>query len=464
METKKIKTDIEGLDFVLEGGIPAGSTIIFMGAPGTGKTTLVQNIIFNKAKEGQRTLYITTLGEPLHKLIRFQSSFSFFQEDLIEEKIFFRDVSDKIYSGDIDSLIQLIDREVKNVQPNFLVIDSIKSIREFLNDDKEFRKLIFNFSAKLAVWDVTAFFLGEYTEEDIFRFPEYSVVDGIIHLYGLQEVRFQKRYLRVLKLRGSGFMPGQHLFTITKDGISVYPRVKPHVSQIIYKVEETKESLGVKEIDNLLEGGVRRGSIVLATGPTGVGKTTLSLFFAKAAADKGEVTLMINFEETPDILKYYAIQIGLDLPEDKVYYEFISPVEVDLEYEAYKIFQMLEEKNISRLVLDSLNSFYLAAHNDRLYRDFLWGLLNILRKRGVTSYLALETENLPREVVFSDVNISILSDVIITMAYVYSNSEIKRALTILKARGQNHDKTFREFEITPKGIKIGNPVKISSTL
>jgi len=280
----------------------------------------------------------------------------------------------------------------------------------------------------------------------------------------LQEVRFQKRYLRVLKLRGSGFMPGQHLFTITKDGISVYPRVKPNVSQIIYKVEETKESLGVKEIDNLLEGGVRRGSIVLATGPTGVGKTTLSLFFAKAAADKGEVTLMINFEETPDILRYYATQIGLDLPEDKVYYEFISPVEVDLEYEAHKIFQMLEEKNISRLVLDSLNSFYLATHSDRLYRDFLWGLLSILRKMGITTYLSLETENLPREVVFSDVNISILSDAIITMAYVYSDSEIKRALTILKARGQNHDKTFREFEITPKGIKIGKSVKISSIL
>jgi len=259
-------------------------------------------------------------------------------------------------------------------------------------------------------------------------------------------------------------MPGQHLFTITKDGISVYPRVKPNVSQIIYKVEETKESLGVKEIDNLLEGGVRRGSIVLATGPTGVGKTTLSLFFAKAAADKGEVTLMINFEETPDILRYYATQIGLDLPEDKVYYEFISPVEVDLEYEAHKIFQMLEEKNISRLVLDSLNSFYLATHSDRLYRDFLWGLLSILRKMGITTYLSLETENLPREVVFSDVNISILSDAIITMAYVYSDSEIKRALTILKARGQNHDKTFREFEITPKGIKIGKSVKISSIL
>jgi len=76
--------------------------------------------------------------------------------------------------------------------------------------------------------------------------------------------------------------------------MKVFPHLLPeqHLQQFI---RETIAS-GVPELDELLHGGLERGTISILTGPTGVGKTTLGLQFMKEAAGRGERSVVYTFD------------------------------------------------------------------------------------------------------------------------------------------------------------------------
>ena len=74
----RISTGILVLDQILGGGIPKGSTVLLAGRPGTGKTILAHQMMFQNAGIDDKVLYITTLSEPQIKIMKFQQEFSFF--------------------------------------------------------------------------------------------------------------------------------------------------------------------------------------------------------------------------------------------------------------------------------------------------------------------------------------------------------------------------------------------------
>ena len=193
-----IRLDIEGLDEALGGGVPSLSINIIAGPPGSGKTILMQQIMFNLAKKGARSLYLTTVSEPALKMIRYMQKFDFFDEDLFGKSIEYKDIGRYVSKEGIGGLADEIIRLVRETESEVLVIDSFKAIRDLCSSEEEFRRFTYSLSVYLSVESVTSFLVGEYSQEETRSLSEFAIADGILYLYTEMEGTLSKRYLRVM--------------------------------------------------------------------------------------------------------------------------------------------------------------------------------------------------------------------------------------------------------------------------
>ncbi|WP_027718181.1 ATPase domain-containing protein [Desulfovirgula thermocuniculi] len=455
---ERIKTGIKNLDYILGGGVPAYSLNIVSGSPGSGKTIFVQHIIFNNARDGLRSLYLTTISESQLKMIRHLQEFSFFSHELLGDKIIYGDMGAVLRkegaSRGLDYLVELI----KKYLPNIVVIDSLKVIRDLFPDEKAFRAFVFELAALFSVWEITAFLVGEYEEEELTRLSEFAIADGIFHLYGQEEKRFQKRYMRILKMRGTSFQQGEHLFQISPLGIEVYPRLRPGGEELQYEVKRGRKKFGIQGLDEMLCGGLLEGTITLISGATGAGKTIFALKFLLEGVQRGERGVFLSFEESALQLQHTARYLGWSidgyLADGQLEIKFISPIELDVDKHAFEILDMIREKKVERFVIDSISSFESSVSDVQKYRDYLWAIGQQLRREHVTTIFTVLNEDLFSPLVVSKAQLSLIADNIIILRYVEHNSSVKKVIGILKARGSDHDKSLREYEITAEGISI----------
>ncbi len=454
----RLVTGIKNLDRILGGGIPAYSINIVSGAPGSGKTIFIQNIIFNCARQGMKTLYLTTISESQFKMVRNLENFHFFKDEFLGSKIVYDDLGMVLRTQGAGQALQYLVDLVKKHLPNIIVIDSIKVVRDLFPDEASFRLFLFDLAATLSVWEITSFLIGEYEEQELTRLSEFAIADGIFHLYGQEEKRFQKRYMRILKMRGTSYQHGEHLFQISSNGIEVYPRMKPEGEELHYETRQGRKKFGVPELDEMLGGGLREGTITLLSGPTGSGKTLLALKFLIEGASRGEQGVFVSFEESAEQLQIAANQLGWDINKffqsGQLDIRFISPVELDVDKHAFEIAEIVKENSIERFVVDSISSFENSVPDLKKYKDYLWALGQLLRKQNVTSIFTWLNENPFSPLIVSKSQISLIADNIIFLRYVENRAEIRKVIGVLKARGSNHDRDLREYEITPSGINI----------
>ncbi|MBO8128877.1 MAG: circadian clock protein KaiC [Peptococcaceae bacterium] len=454
----KLITGIKNLDYILGGGIPVYSLNIVSGSPGSGKTIFIQNIIFNSARAGLKSLYLTTISESQFKMVRHLQGFEFFSDDLLGEKVIYGDFGAVLRKQGTDKGLEYLTQLIKKHLPNIVVIDSFKAIRDVFPDERTFRAFVFDLAAALSIWEVTAFLVGEYEEKELTLLSEFAVADGIFHLYGQEEKRFQKRYIRILKMRGTNFEQGEHLFQISPVGIEVYPRMKPEGKELQYEVKPGRKGFGIPGLDEMLCGGLSEGTITLISGGTGTGKTTFALKFLLEGAEKGEKGIFLSFEEPAAQLQNTARHLGFEidkyLAEGRLGIEFISPVELDVDRHGFEILDMIREKKVERFVIDSISSFESSVSDIQKYKDYLWAIGQQLKRRHISTIFTAVNEDPFLPLIVSKAHISLITDNIIILRYVEDDSSIKKVLGILKTRGSDHDKALREYEITPNGINI----------
>src|SRR5262245_25967518 len=92
MSRPRVKTGCEGLDQVLHGGFPANSLNVVMGAPGSGKTILAQQLAFSHATPERTALYLTTLSEPLEKFFANSQEYAYFDASKVGVSVFYEDL------------------------------------------------------------------------------------------------------------------------------------------------------------------------------------------------------------------------------------------------------------------------------------------------------------------------------------------------------------------------------------
>jgi circadian clock protein KaiC len=441
-------------DYILGGGFPDNSINIVMGHPGSGKTIFAEQLIFNNAGADRPILYLTTLSEPLTKVVRYLQGFQFFDESKLGTEVVYDDVGPQLAADGATALLPILEEAIRTLSPKIIVIDSFKAVHDLAPTVAERRRMVYEMTALLTAYGTTAFLLGEYTENDILQYPEFAVADGIVELSRLRLGNRDERYFRVYKLRGSRYLEGAHAFRITGAGLDIYPRlVSPRMPEG-YEPASERISTGIDGLDAMLEGGFWRGTTTLLAGPSGAGKTTIGLQFALEGARQGESTLYMNFQENPSQLIRTIRGLGVEpdeLPElDLVY---ASPVELQIDSIIVDMFRRIQQRGVRRLVVDALGDLASAATDPQRLHDYLYALVQHFAVSTITSVLIFETTG--NAIAGDGVQnaVSYLSDNVLLLS-VGGEERTRRTLRVLKTRGSPHDTRVREVMITSSGLAI----------
>jgi circadian clock protein KaiC len=452
----RVTTGNPQADLILGGGFPAHSINVVMGQPGTGKTIFAEQLLFHNATEGRPVLYVTTLSEPLSKVVSYVQGFSFFDDQRIGTSVLYDDIGQLLIDEGPSGLVPWLTEIIKTVRPRVLIIDSFRAIHDLATSASEMRRVIANLGGLLSAYDVTVFLLGEYTGADIDRFPEFALADGIVEMARERLTTRDERFFRVLKLRGSGYREGQHAFRITSHGLDMYPRlVTPRIPEG-YQLSLERVPTGVPGLDEMLDGGLWCGSATLLVGPTGSGKTTVALQFALEGVRNGVSSLYVNFQENPAQLGRSILGLGMQPDEARergLHLMYVSPVELQIDSIILEIFEHVKRGQIQRVVIDAVGDLAFAAFDPQRLHDYLYSLVQYLAVHGITSVFTFEsgdgyTGNAQHEARFS-----YMSDNVIVLGLAGAD-EIKRTLRVVKTRNSAHDHRIRRWEITGRGGRV----------
>jgi len=216
----RLSTGIIGLDEMIEGGFPRPSVILVSGSAGTGKTTFAQKFLFEGAKKGEQGIYFTTLSEPTEWMLRFVSRFGFVDNNLFGKEIIYVDIADEMRESRPYEILAYIEERVTDINPERIVIDPITVVGDPL--DTGYRQFLFDMTNNLKRWNAVSVVTGEVNPGQLYP-PEVAYsVDGIVLLIMDEDKDTRRKYLEVLKMRGTHHITGKQSIEITSsDGIVV---------------------------------------------------------------------------------------------------------------------------------------------------------------------------------------------------------------------------------------------------
>ena len=466
-KVNKISTGISGLDEVLLGGLIPGRSYLIRGGAGTGKTTLGFHFLCEGNDKEGRPLFISFTEDK--ESLRNDALQRGFDVDKIEildltpsadftkEDEYYNVISPS--EVEREPLMNEITGRLKELQPQRVFLDCVTQLQYLAPDSFQFRKSILSLIDTVTGSGATLLLTSEVSNllsDDDLQF----LCDGIISL----ELTHDKRQLKISKFRGSDFILGAHALRLDGSGMAVYPALQPKKHQGDYSFEVI--SSGVPEVDEMLHGGIERGTATVISGPTGVGKTTLGVQFMKEAAGRGERSVVYTFEKGVESLQRHCEAVNIPVASMAKKGNF-SMVKIDpLEYMphefSYHVRREVEEKGAKIVMLDSISGYRLSFeerhHEGYEMLRHLHSLCEYLKSTGVTVILINEVQNITGDFKISDYGISYMADTIIFMRYLEVKGEINKALGVLKKRLGSFEKTLREVEITQYGFKVGKPL------
>ena len=455
---RRIGTGNRELDAILGGGLPASSINIIMGEPGSGKTILAERLVFANAEAGGRPiLYFTTLSEPLEKVVRYLQQFEFFDDSLLAAgAVVYESLGPELERDGIAAIVPRIAEAIKTLSPKIIVIDSFKAIHDLSPSVPAMRRTLHELAGLLSAYEVTTLLVGEYREDMISTLPEFAVADAMIELARRSESTRDERYLRVLKLRGSGYQEGLHAFRIGPAGLEVFPRLSSPAVPVTYSENLARVPTGVPGIDAMLGGGVWEGSQTLVQGPTGSGKTTLALQFVLAGIARGEPGIYVNFQENPTRLARTISEFGSSLEEAKakgLHLIYASPVDLQIDSILVELFETLSARGVRRVAIDAVGDLLSAASERERVSGYLYALGQHFQVRRATSLMTLETATVGAGALSGQ--LSATADSILSLGMERIDSTIMRTIQVVKSRSTAHDLDVRAMRITARGIEVG---------
>jgi circadian clock protein KaiC len=452
-------TGSEPLDHILGGGLLSRSVNVVAGAPGSGKTVLVLQVLFHLARQGKKSLYFTTLSEPSIKLIGYMQQFSFFDVGLMETMIQFVDLGTTLREDGERTLDEIL-RRVEEGEPAVVVIDSFKAVSDLLPDAARARTFVYDLAVQMAGWGAITLLVGEYTDEEIAHRPEFAVADGILRLGSRRSELTSTREIDILKLRGADYVTGCHFFEIGSDGLTFYPRVRAADPSLDIQIPlSDRIATGIPGLDQLLDGGLPRASASVVHGGTGTGKTMLGLHFLLEGTRRGEPGILFTLEETSHQIREVARGFGWDLAalEAKglltVAYE--PPVELSTDRFLDRARRQVSERRARRVVVDSLTSMALGVPSERRFKELVYALTKHLRAAEASLLMTMETPELLGSTQISGHGVSFAADNVIQLRYVELGGRLDRGISVLKARGVRHGTELRVMHIGARGVEIG---------
>lgn len=470
---EKLLTGIEGFDDITEGGLPKYGTTLLMGGPGCGKTVLAMQILVNRAVQHGAAGIFVAFEENALNLSANARTFGWEMEALEKKKLYLMDATlraDVVTAGtfDLSGLLIALEAKARLMGAKVIVFDAIDVLLTFLNDvaaeTRELRR-IHEWLQRLKLTGIltTKLDSGQLPSAQRYGFLPY-LADCIVLLKQTLAQRVALRTLQITKYRGSSHVLNETPFVIGPDGIEVgssngvHPEPQPFTERI---------STGVERLDEMLGGGLFRGTNALLTGSSGTGKSSLAGAFIEASCNRGEQTLYISFDENAcDIvrdLSFLGIDLAPHLVSGLLQMTAIRTESGSSEEHFMRIRRIIGSQEPRCVAIDPISA--LANVGGALAaRAVSERLIYFCRNAGITILFTSLPEGVDPHLETTPMHLSTIADSWIHISYALLDGERNRALSIIKSRGTKHSPQLRELLFAAEGITLADPYTAGGTV
>jgi circadian clock protein KaiC len=467
-----IRTGIAGLDSILLGGIPRSNVIVVQGVTGSGKTLMGLEFIYRGISMYDEPGLVVVFETSPHKIVRDAAAFGWNLQKMQDEKklqIIF--TSPQVLEQELRSPTSLLLEIASEIGAQRIFIDGVGLLDPFLGAVNSprgaYRDLLQQLIESLTRENLTTIFSLE-RGNDPYATTNVEVTDfladTVIQLNRERRGRRVHRSMEVLKSRGQDYEPGEHTLHITAGrGLEIFRRVQAP-SRLDPNKQPTSSAkrsvIGVEAVDTLIGGGIFDGSTTMVVGVSGVGKTVLGTqILREGALKQGTRGLLVSLDEHPAQIIRNAQTLGLNLDEQiadgTIQIMFESPQELDIDAHYARIIQLIEQRNVQRMVIDGMTSYSTAIGETGVYRDFFHAIVAYSKQRLMTTFFNYENpEFLGISSYMPDFPVSSIVDNLILMSLVEINNSLHRCMSVVKSRGSKHSFDTREFEIGQGGISL----------
>jgi circadian clock protein KaiC len=458
-----VSTGIAGLDVVLRGGYPPQRTTVVSGGPGSGKTVLGSQFVVDGAtREGEAGLMI--LFEESAAAIQANYPGGWPVAGGASGVVHFVDgrlPDDSMEAGtfDLGGLIAIASSLIERHDIKRIAIDGIDALLAISSDLQLRRREFIRLLDWLAQSGVTTILkiksdVGGATLPEHFDLAEYAA-DGVIALRSTMIGELLRRTLRVVKMRGSGFVSGGHPYIISDSGIRVLH--SPTRTRWAVQPLDFRLSTGVERLDAMLLGGYRVSTTTLISGPPGSAKTTLGAAFLAAGARGGERGLYVGFDEPAEQMMADAHSVGIDLDPavaaDLLCLESFTAGAVIGEEHFLAIERLIAIHRPSRVVIDPGSALDKAGGGE-IGDAIRERLLVLFKSHEITAVVTAISDGRAGEFDVGCTRFATLADTWIHVDFSKFDGERNRTLAVLKARGTGHSNQIRELLLSSEGIDL----------
>jgi circadian clock protein KaiC len=464
-----LKMGAPGLDDILGGGLTPHRLYLLEGAPGAGKTTLAIQFLREGAARGESVLYVT-LSESKAELDGVALSHGWDMQGIaVREMLPAQDAlePDDQYTMFHPSEVELSETtlrilaDVDVIKPTRVVFDSLSELRLLAGGSLRYRRQILALKQFFTGRLCTVLLLDDLTatEQDL---QVQSIAHAVIRLEQLNpDYGAARRRLVVTKYRGREFRGGFHDYKIVRGGLQVFPRLV--AAEHATSLTQTRIPSDLPALDELLGGGLEKGTSTLFVGAPGTGKSSVAVQFAIAAARRDECAALFIFDESINTLRTRCEGMGMDLgshiDSGHIRVRQIDPAELSPGEFVHEIRVAVEDHGATVIVIDSLNGYLNAMPDERFLIVQLHELLTYLGQNGVATMLVGAQHGLIGMQMQTPVDASYLADAVVLLRYYEFEGEVRQAISVLKKRGGAHERTIRSFLLTSEGVRVGAPLR-----
>jgi circadian clock protein KaiC len=467
---ERCPSGIDGLDDILAGGLPRDCFYLIQGDPGSGKTTLALQFLLEGLRRGEEVFYIT-LSETKQELLKVARSHGWSIDKIpvldlsAVENLLRPEAQTTVFQPsevELTKVSRLLLDEVRKARPARVAFDSLSEFRLMAETALRYRRQLLTLKQQFAKFKSTVLLLDDMISKTGVTDPHVlSLTHGVIDMEQLSpDYGTSRRRMRVSKLRAVKFREGYHDYVIATGGLRVFPRTiaAEHRTQF----RHGPVSSGIKELDALFGGGLDRGTTTLILGQAGTGKSTLALQYAIQMANRRERSILFTFDETRSVMlsraKSLGFELGKAIENRMITVQQVDPAELSPGEFAVRILREVEA-GCKHVAIDSLNGYLNAMLGERYLNNQLHELCTCLNQQGVVTILILAQHGLTAAAE-APVDLSYLSDTVVSLRYFEAYGEVKQAIAMVKKRSGHHEKAIREFKlVSGKGIVIGKPLK-----